>query len=52
MKDVFISSDLALTLVGLLQSTIKYDTSGEPGDMHDAFYLEALLDLEDAINRS
>ena len=52
MRDVSISSDLALTLVCLLKCTIEYDTAGDPIDSDHAYWLEALLDLEDAIQRS
>ena len=52
MKDVIISMDLALTLVGLLRATIEYDTNGEPIDSDHAFWLDNLIDLENAIERS
>ena len=52
MKDVSISSDLALTLVSLLRCTIEYDDAGEPIDSDHSFWYEALLDLEEAIKRS
>jgi len=52
MKDVTIPRDLAITLMDLLKKTIEYDTSGEPIDSDHAFWLDNLIDLEDALGRS